>query len=133
MFWGWQSRQRQGTVQRDQDGHGLRAAGHFVLASDVYHAPACGRIRGSISLWLVGCTLIYTLGELYLSPVGLSLVTKVAPARLVGMLMGMWFLSNFFGNYLSGYLGTYYEKMSRESFFLMLAVLGVSRARRFLC
>jgi POT family proton-dependent oligopeptide transporter len=45
-------------------------------------------------LWLVGCTLIYTLGELYLSPIGLSLVTKVAPARLVSMMMGMWFLSS---------------------------------------
>jgi POT family proton-dependent oligopeptide transporter len=41
------------------------------------------------------------------------------------MLMGMWFLSNFIGNYLTGYLGTFYEKMSRDSFFLMLAVLGV--------
>jgi POT family proton-dependent oligopeptide transporter len=42
------------------------------------------------------------------------------------MLMGMWYLSNFFGNYMSGYLGTYYEKMSRESFFLMLIILGVA-------
>ena len=51
-------------------------------------------------MWLVGCTLIYTIGELYLSPIGLSLVTKVAPAKLVGMLMGMWwYLSSFFGNY----------------------------------
>ena len=65
------------------------------------------------------------MGELYLSPIGLSLVTKVAPARLVSMLMGMWFLSSFFGNYLSGYLGTYYEKMPKDSFFLMLALLGV--------
>jgi proton-dependent oligopeptide transporter, POT family len=73
----------------------------------------------------VGCTLIYTIGELYLSPIGLSLVTKVAPARLVSMLMGMWFLSSFFGNYLTGYLGTYYEKMSHDSFFLMLTILGV--------
>jgi len=77
-------------------------------------------------MWLVGCTLIYTLGELYLSPIGLSLVSKVAPARLVGMLMGMWFLANFLGNFLSGYIGTYYEKMSRESFFLLLAMLGIA-------
>jgi POT family proton-dependent oligopeptide transporter len=76
-------------------------------------------------LWLVGCTLIYTLGELYLSPIGLSLVTKVAPARLVSMMMGMWFLSSFFGNYLSGYIGTYYEKMPKEAFFMLLTVLGV--------
>jgi POT family proton-dependent oligopeptide transporter len=66
------------------------------------------------------------MGELYLSPIGLSLVTKVAPARLVSMLMGMWFFSSFLGNFLSGYLGTYYEKMSRQSFFFGLAVLGVA-------
>lgn len=76
-------------------------------------------------LWLTFCTLIYTLGELYLSPIGLSLVTKVAPARLVSMMMGMWFLSSFFGNYLSGYLGMYYERMSKGSFFFILALLGM--------
>ena len=76
-------------------------------------------------LWLVGCTLVYTLGEMYLSPIGLSLVVKVAPARLVSMLMGMWYMANFFGNFLSGYIGTFYEKMSRESFFLLLATLGI--------
>jgi POT family proton-dependent oligopeptide transporter len=76
-------------------------------------------------MWLVSCTLVYTLGELYLSPIGLSLVTKVAPARLVSMLMGMWYFSNFFGNYLTGYLGTYYEKMSKEAFFSMIALLAV--------
>jgi POT family proton-dependent oligopeptide transporter len=77
-------------------------------------------------LWLVLCTLIYTLGELYLSPVGLSLVSKVSPARLVGMVMGMWFLSTFFGNYLSGYIGSFYEKMPKQDFFLLLAVLAAS-------
>ncbi|MFN8177905.1 MAG: peptide MFS transporter [bacterium] len=77
-------------------------------------------------LWLAGTTAIITIGELYLSPVGLSFVTKVAPARMVSMLMGVWFLANFFGNYLSGWLGTFYEKISREQFFLMLAILGVS-------
>jgi POT family proton-dependent oligopeptide transporter len=76
-------------------------------------------------LWLVGCTLIYTIGELYVSPIGLSLVTKVAPPRLVGMLMGAWYLAVFFGNYLSGYIGSFYEKMPKETFFLLLASLGL--------
>jgi POT family proton-dependent oligopeptide transporter len=75
-------------------------------------------------MWLVGCTVIYTVGELYLSPVGLSLVTKVAPARVVSMMMGMWFLSSFIGNYLSGYIGTFYETMTKDQFFLLLAALG---------
>jgi POT family proton-dependent oligopeptide transporter len=70
----------------------------------------------------MGCFL--TMGELYLSPIGLSLVTKVAPARWASMMMGVWFLSSFFGNYFSGFLGTFWERMPREGFFLMLAGLG---------
>jgi POT family proton-dependent oligopeptide transporter len=45
---------------------------------------------------------------------------------MVSMLMGVWFLSNFFGNYWAGYLGTFWEKMAREQFFMMLTVLGVA-------
>jgi POT family proton-dependent oligopeptide transporter len=40
------------------------------------------------------------------------------------MMMGMWFLSSFFGNYLSGYIGMYYERMPKDLFFLLLAGLG---------
>jgi proton-dependent oligopeptide transporter, POT family len=80
---------------------------------------------GKASLWsLTLCTAIFTVGELYLSPVGLSLVTKLAPPRMVSMLMGMWFLSSFIGNYLCGYIGTYWEKMPHGSFFLMLTALA---------
>jgi POT family proton-dependent oligopeptide transporter len=76
-------------------------------------------------LWLVLTTWIFTMGELYLSPIGLSLVTKVSPPRLLSMMMGMWFLSSFIGNYLAGRLGSLYSKMSNESFFLLFAVLGM--------
>ncbi len=76
-------------------------------------------------MWLVLCTFFYTLGELYLSPIGLSLVTKVAPVRVVGLLMGMWFLSMFFGNHLSGDLGVFYNSMSKAAFFAMLAAIGI--------
>ncbi len=77
-------------------------------------------------LWLTSLIFVATIGELYLSPVGLSLVTKLAPKRMVSMLMGMWFLSSFFGNYLSGFIGTFWEKMSKEQFFIMLAILSIS-------
>ena len=70
--------------------------------------------------WLAACTFVLTLGEVYLSPVGLSLVTKIAPARLASLMMGVWFLSSFFGNYLSGYLGTFWERMPKERFFLLM-------------
>ena len=64
------------------------------------------------------------MGEIYLSPIGLSLVTRIAPARIVSMMMGVWFLSSFFGNYLSGYLGMFWMKMPRENFFLLMFFLS---------
>ena len=78
--------------------------------------------------WPVFCTLLLTVGELYLSPIGLSLVTKVSPVRIVSAMMGMWFLSSFFGNILSGYIGVLYEDktLSPDQFFWLLTGLGVA-------
>jgi POT family proton-dependent oligopeptide transporter len=67
-----------------------------------------------------------TVGELYLSPVGLSLVTKVSPVRFVSMMMGMWFLSSFLGNLLSGYIGILYTSWAHETFFMFLMALGLA-------
>ena len=64
-----------------------------------------------------------TLGELYLSPIGMSMVTKLAPARAVSMCMGIWYLSQFAGNLLAGYIGGFWEVLSRFHFFLLLASL----------
>jgi POT family proton-dependent oligopeptide transporter len=54
-------------------------------------------------LWLVAAYFIEELGELCLSPVGLSAVTKLAPVRIIGLMMGVWFLSNSLGNKLAGW------------------------------
>ncbi|MGD0232586.1 MAG: peptide MFS transporter [Syntrophorhabdales bacterium] len=83
--------------------------------------------QGRVTLWwLTACVFILTVGELFLSPVGLSLVTKLAPPRMASMLMGMWFLAMFAGNYMSGVLGTFWEKMPKEAFFLMLSLIAFS-------
>jgi POT family proton-dependent oligopeptide transporter len=66
-----------------------------------------------------------TVGELYLSPIGLSLVTKVSPARIVSMMMGIWFVSSFLGNTLSGYIGVLYTRMPKEGYIMVLSALGV--------
>ena len=73
-----------------------------------------------------------TVGEVYLSPVGLSLVTKVAPMRMASLLMGVWFLASFFGNWLSGYLGTFWEAMPKDRFFLLMAEMAVLAGLVFL-
>jgi POT family proton-dependent oligopeptide transporter len=75
-------------------------------------------------LWLAGFYLVVTVGELCLSPMGLSLVTKLSPKRLVGMTMGGWFLATAFGNNFSGFFGGIQHMMSPAAFFLLLAGLA---------
>jgi POT family proton-dependent oligopeptide transporter len=80
-------------------------------------------------LWLFAFFVVITIGELYLSPTSLSLVTKIAPAPLLSMMMGMWLATSFVGNFLAGYLGTFWSSMSQIEFFLMLALIsGVASA-----
>jgi len=75
-------------------------------------------------LWLTAYFVVLTVGELYLSPVGLSLVTKVAPARAVSMMMGLWLATSFIGNFLAGYLGSFWSSMAKDSFFIMIAAIA---------
>ena len=104
------------------------AAGCIVLGTSFLIMVAAAHAslsQGRASLWwLTACVFILTVGELYLSPVGLSLVTKLAPTRMASMLMGMWFLAMFAGNYLSGVLGMLWEKVPKETFFLMLSLIA---------
>jgi proton-dependent oligopeptide transporter, POT family len=77
-------------------------------------------------LWLFGYFVILTVGELYLSPVGLSLITKVAPLRMLSMMMGLWLSNSFIGGFLAGYLGTFWSNMAKTDFFLMLAIVSAA-------
>jgi proton-dependent oligopeptide transporter, POT family len=72
-------------------------------------------------LWLFGYFVVITIGELYLSPIGLSLVSKIAPARMVSMLMGLWLATSFAGNLIAGWLGSFWSGMDKAMFFLMIA------------
>jgi POT family proton-dependent oligopeptide transporter len=69
---------------------------------------------------------VITIGELYLSPTSLSFVTKIAPARVLSLMMGLWLASNFIGNFLAGYLGTFWSIMRPAQFFLMLAAIAAA-------
>ncbi|MFI5372454.1 MAG: peptide MFS transporter, partial [Candidatus Eisenbacteria bacterium] len=123
-FWAWQAQRRQEPSSVVKMAMGCFLLGlSFLIMIAASQGMALDAKRSV--MWLVGSTLVITIGELYLSPIGLSFVTKIAPVRMVSMLMGVWFLANFAGNYLSGYIGTFYEKMSRGSFFVVLAVMGV--------
>jgi proton-dependent oligopeptide transporter, POT family len=74
----------------------------FVL---LYAAQVRAEAQGTVGpLWLVGVYALHTLGELCLSPVGLSMVTKLAPVRVLSLMMGFWYLANAIANYLAGVL-----------------------------
>ena len=74
--------------------------------------------------WILGFAALLTVGELYLSPVGLSLVTKIAPPTMVSMFMGIWFLAQFFGNLGAGLLGGLWEATPHGVFFGLLAAIA---------
>ncbi len=91
---------------------------------------------GKIPFWtLVSVYVIQSVGELCLSPIGLSMVTKLAPVRLVGLGMGGWFLSTGIGNNLSGIFASEVSGESRHddglgAERLYLRLLGADRGRR---
>ncbi len=78
----------------------------------------------AVSLWwLVIAYLLHTLGELCVSPVGLSYVSKLAPLRLVGLMFGVWFGATAIANYLAGWTGSYIDPISEKyglAFFFMI-------------
>ena len=78
----------------------------FVALSFVWMVPAARlTVEGRVSpVWLLGLYLLQTAGEMLISPVGLSTMTKLAPARLTGLVMGIWFMAAALGNKLAGVL-----------------------------
>lgn len=79
---------------------------------------------GKVSfLWLIGAYFFHTLGELCISPVGLSMVTKLAPLKFASLLMAVWFLSSFFANYSAGLFAGNYSSLKMTDFFMIPAIL----------
>lgn len=105
VAWGWLRLEARGVVPalplKIAGGLLLLAAGFLVLAAGSRQALATGPVGPG---WLAATYLLHVWGELLLSPVGLSSVTQLAPARRVGQVMGLWFLATSLGNLLAGLL-----------------------------
>jgi POT family proton-dependent oligopeptide transporter len=91
---------------------------------------ALGAATANVSMWwLILAFLFHTLGELFVSPVGLSYVSKLAPARLVGLMFGIWFLASAIANYLAGFTGSFIDDISAKyglsTFFLIYTLIPV--------
>jgi len=105
----------------------------FLALSFLLIVPAARiyeKSNGRVSpMWLIGLYLLQCLGELCLSPVGLSMVTKLSPARLVGLMMGVWFFATAMGNYVAGWVAGFLENRPFsdvfQAAFLNLAVATI--------
>ena len=104
---------------------GLLAIGFVVMIA----GAAAYQQHGPVSmLWLFGAYFFHTLGELCLSPVGLSLITKLAPAQFGSLLMGVWLLSSFAANFVGGYFAGNYAAMTPVTFYMIPTATGIGSA-----
>jgi POT family proton-dependent oligopeptide transporter len=83
-------------------------------------------LKKAALIWLVMTYFFHTVGELCLSPVGLSVVTKLAPVKLASMLMGVWMLSSFAANIIGGFVAAYVEKLGAATIFVSIAVFVIA-------
>jgi POT family proton-dependent oligopeptide transporter len=101
-------------------------AGAFGMLA---YAGTIGGDTGRVSpMWLIAANILIALGEIALSPMGLSLVNSIAPPRSRGLMMGGWFVSLALGGYLSGYIGAYWDGMPHSRFFAIVAAILVGTA-----
>jgi POT family proton-dependent oligopeptide transporter len=108
------------------------AIGCFLLAASFAIMAGVAKITGPHGhaswMWLILFFTVYTFGELYLSPIGLALVARVAPQQVLSMMMGMWFITSFVGNTLAGYMGSFWDKLDKTEFFLIVAAIPAAAA-----
>jgi POT family proton-dependent oligopeptide transporter len=108
------------------------ALGLFLLGLGfaVMIGAASAAVSGSrvSPMWLVLSYLLQTLGELCLSPVGLSAMSTLAPARIAGLVMGVWFLALAVGNYLAGMASSFYETVPLPTLFTIVTATALITA-----
>jgi POT family proton-dependent oligopeptide transporter len=99
------------------------ALGNLVMAGGAWDLAPGAKAS---PLWLVGYFVVVTIGELHLAPVGLALVSRLAPLRLLSLLMGLWFAATFPGDVLGGWLGGFWSSMEKAHFFMMIGAIAAA-------
>lgn len=117
IFWPWLGRRNPSTPAKFGIGVILLAIGFFVLVI----AAQRGETGKVLPSWLVLTYLMHTFGELFVSPVGLSTATKLAPRRYVSQMMGLWFISISLGNLVGGQVASKLGEFSMGTIFTWVA------------
>jgi proton-dependent oligopeptide transporter, POT family len=123
-LWAWQEKRglEPSTVTKMTLGCFVVALSYLIMTIAAWRAPG----DKANWLWLFAFFVVVTIGELYLSPIGLSLVSKVAPTRMLSLMMGLWLATSFIGNLIAGWLGGLWSGMDSATFFLMIAAIAAA-------
>ncbi len=107
----------------------LMGLGFAILSYGSMGIPLGAHTAKVSMIFLILAYLFHTLGELCISPVGLSYVSKLAPVKLVGLMFGIWFVANFIANYMAGITGSYIDPIVEEygmtTFFMIFTIIPV--------
>ena len=124
----WTRRAAQGrdrsAVAKMATGAFIMASSYLILAAVAWHASATG--THASWAWLSLYFLVFTVGELFILPVGLGLFGRIAPARYAATMIAAWFAASFFGNLAAGVLGTLWSQMGVPQFFTLVAAVAAS-------
>ncbi len=124
-FFGWMAARRRAVTTARKIFLGMVITTVALLIMGFGASLGDGGAAKTAMIWMVIYYLVITIGELCLSPMGLSLVTKLSPKRLVGLMMGGWFLSTAIGNKLSGFISGL-EPGTTMFVILAVAILAVA-------
>ncbi|MBL4642281.1 MAG: peptide MFS transporter [Flavobacteriaceae bacterium] len=125
----WESKYNPSAAVKFGIGMLLLGIGFGALAYGASGIPQGAKTASVSIIWLVIAYFLHTMGELCVSPVGLSYVSKLVPPKKIGMMFGIWYLVNFIGNFLAGYIGksidSIVEQHSMSFFFLIFTIIPV--------
>ena len=125
LFWASPIGRRLTTPVKMGIGMIILGAGFLFMIGAVAERSANGDVNDvnnkAALMWLIMTYLLHTIGELCISPVGLSVVTKLSPPKLASVLMAVWMLSSFFANIVGGYIASYVETMGAGEVFTYIA------------
>lgn len=103
-------------------GYAATAAAFALLAA----AGLCGGDTDRVSpAWLVGCYLLLSVAEVLLAPLGIALLTQLAPVKKITQVVGLWFAATATGNILTGGLGLFWGRWPHHRYFALLALLAL--------
>jgi len=106
-------------------GYGATAGAFALMAAASLQGGDAGRVSGA---WLLGCYVLLSIAEVLLAPLGVSLITRLAPPHKTAQAVGLWFASSALGSVLAAVFGLCWDRWSHHRYFALLALLSLGSA-----